>query len=84
MKFRKSFCTTGARKLDFSYTSLHSPIKLDSITHFHTFNHVMAILKHLRSKKKLFEKAREDMERKGGTIPSNVHAQRGLKYRNAV
>ncbi len=50
MKFRKSFCTTGARNLGVPNLSLHSPIKLDSSTHSHTLNHVLAELKHLRSK----------------------------------
>ncbi len=50
MKFRKTFFTTGARNLGVPNLSLHSPMKLDSVTHFHTFNHVMAEVKHLRSK----------------------------------
>ncbi len=50
IKFRKSFCTTGARNLGVPNLLLHLPIKLDSNTHFHTCSHVMAELKHLRSK----------------------------------
>ncbi len=42
MKFRKSFCSTGARQLGVPNLSLHSPVKPHSITHFLTLNHDMA------------------------------------------
>ncbi len=46
----KVFLHYRSLNLDVPNPSLHSAIKLDSMTHFQTFNHVMAEVKHFRSK----------------------------------
>ncbi len=88
MKFRKSFCTTGAPNLDVPNPSLHSADKPGFYNPFSQLQSCYGRGKTLQEQyivlEKLFEKARQDMERKGGENSVALSHTTRSEYDNTV